>query len=243
MTSTSAPATARINRFTAGVVGVVAVVLAMSLGGALLPFIERSLSHTDEFPWLADEPVEAVAEGDGVWSAAGSAHVRLPAGLRGVPLAVELLELDGGHLSLYLGREGVADDYPVFAGSVWDDDPPQVIAGFDDSELWVKAERAWRARIVAPELTELTGEVRGRGDAVFVYHGEATSGTVSWVGDASLYLTGYTIEGYHPLATGELDEPVGSRRFVWQETPYAVIQVEASDELSWTLALDGEDGR
>jgi hypothetical protein len=205
-------------------VAILGVAAVASLVGVLAPAVGREAASGVEYPWLGDPVVVATPDADGTaWSAATSARVDLPERLRDRPIELRLPEDSEVDVSIFLGDHGRPDRSPAYAGSLWAGEPLP-IAFYATSELWVSSPGPWLLEIVPIEPEVLGETAGGADDAVFVYRGAASTGTVTWVGEGSLYVTAHTTDGYESLASAD-GEGEGLRRFVWQPASFVVIEV------------------
>jgi hypothetical protein len=233
----------RIRRYTRGITVLGAVIAVMTVGAVVLPTVERENSLQTQRPWTSENPVDAVREpGGGVWTASGSARVTLPEELRNRPIELVSVERSESDVQAYLGDASDPHRIPEYLGNIWDLEPTP-IASYADSELWIVAKDAWRLEILPLDVGEFVSPASGDSDAVLVYTGEATSGTVRWSGTGLLFAIARTVDGYQSLAVsgdGDPDAPPapGSARFEWTASPFVVIEISAYDGIEWTLEVD-----
>ena len=233
----------RIRRYTRGITVLGAVIAVMTVGAVVLPTVERENSLQTQRPWTSENPVDAEREpGGAVWSASGSARITLPEELRNRPIELGYVAAGDDGMQAYLADTRDPEHGPEYLGNVWDS-MPLPIASYAGSELWIVAKEAWRLEILPLDVDELVSSASGDSDAVLVYTGEATSGTVSWSGTGLLFAVARTVDGYQSLAVsgdGDPDAPPapGSARFEWTASPFVVIEISAYDGIEWTLELD-----
>jgi len=224
----------RIRRFSITLAIVVAV--GALLGGAVTvaSSVARENARGDRTPWQNDEVVHAEREGD-VWSSDGSALVTLPEELLGRPARITMAERRES-LGLYmLDDEGL----PVYLGSAFDWEPT-VIPVYDDRELWVVGGGRWQLTLEPAEAQPLVSGDHGVGDVLFHYRGDATTATISWTGEGSLYLDAIGESGLESLVSERSDGAAGSRRVAWQPSEYVLFTISSYGELEWTIHLDEE---
>jgi hypothetical protein len=233
----------RIRAFTRGMAVLSAVVALATVAAVVLPAVERQASDEVRRPWEAESAVDAAREpGGSVWGAEGSARIVLPEELRGRPIELRVVEADDDGLEVLLGDASAPDDWPRYLGSVWEG-LPLPAAVYADSVLWVTTEHAWRMEVAPLEPTPLDSAASGDTDAVLVYTGAATGGTVGWSGEGLLFVVVRTLEGYDAsVVSGDGDPAAGAtsgrERVDWTASPFVVIEVSAYDGIRWTIELD-----
>lgn len=223
----------RIRRFSITLAIVVAVGALVGGVATIASSVAREAARGDRTPWQNDEVVHAERDGD-VWSSDGSALVTLPEELLGRPVRVTMSE-ERDSLSLYMLDDGL----PVYLGSAFDWEPT-VIPVYDNRELWVVGGGRWQLTLEPAEALPLVSGDHGVGDAVFRYDGDATTATISWTGEGSLYLDVIGETGLESLASERSDGAAGSRRVAWQPSEYVLFTISSYGELEWTIHLDEE---
>lgn len=233
----------RIRRYTRGIAVFGAVLAVMTVGAAVLPSVERENSRQTQRPWVSESPVEAVREpGGSVWAASGSARIILPEELRNRPIELGYIEAGDDGIQAWLGDVRSLERAPEYLGNVWDT-MPLPMAAYADSELWIVSKHAWRMEILPLDATELGSSASGTSDAVLVYVGGASTGTVSWSGEGLLFAVARTVGGYQSLAVSGDGDPdaaptSGRTRFEWTPSPFVVIEISAYNDIEWTIELD-----
>lgn len=241
----SAAAGTRIRRFSWGTALVVLAVAAALVATAVTPSVTRALHPEREHPWLGDPVAEATAEAGGtVWAAEGSARVALPDELRGQPLLVQLLDEHRGGVNLMLGDRRDPDGWPKFLRIAYDSSA-YPIAVYSFSELWVVAEGPWRLEFQPIEVRSVDDTLTGTGSMIFTVPEGATSGTVRWQGDGSIFLTATTVEGWTPImdSGGGPDAQLeGEIAVLWPDSPIVVFDLASYGDLRWTVEIDPPAG-
>jgi hypothetical protein len=233
----------RIRRFTRGIAVLSAVIAFLTVGATVLPTVDRENSRQTQRPWVTEGPAHAEREAGGsVWSAAGSARVTLPDELRDRPIELRYLEAGDDGIQAWLGDVRTLDSAPEYLGNVWESQPLPM-AAYADSELWIVSKHAWRMEILPLHASELGSSASGTSDAVLVYTGEASSGTVSWSGEGLLFAVARTVGGYQSLAVSGDGNPdagptSGRAVFEWTPSPFVVIEISAYNGIEWTIELD-----
>ena len=244
MTTLSATADRRIRVFTRVVAALATVCVVTAVALVASAVVERARWDDARGPWLDTGHLDAVRAADGItWSAERSARIALPPELRDRPIALRLSDAEALDVEAWLD-DGRDDTSPRFLGFVSRrSDLP--LASYADTRLWIVSTEPWSMTIMPLEATPIEEGAHGVADAVLVYSGEATSGTVSWGAVGSLYVVARTVDGYQSIVlTGgdPAEEPGGSERFSWTASPFVVIEVSAYDGIAWELELDPVPG-
>ncbi|MFT4235637.1 MAG: hypothetical protein QM607_11645 [Microbacterium sp.] len=223
--------------------------LTVVLGAAILlssaGCSDDSVITGDDYTYPYDNlnPAEATDEGGGVYSGAGQALIRLDEVSPQVPLQIALADDDPDFHTLYAtgtGAEPLAGSGGPVRIGVYGDQTYVVPAG-SHLELWVDADDAkpWRIQVSPAEITAMSGEVEGSGDAVFQYTGEATTARVSAASAGDLSVDVVTVAGTDGLFTSYVG--ILERSVAWADTPFAIFVVEDyGEDESWTIDFGDE---
>lgn len=243
----SGPATRRIG-VANGLIWIVAAVVLVIVGATgaygfvVAPYTGGGglLGGADE-PWEVPEPLEAVEE-DGVWSAAASGVIRIPAADAREPLRMSLES--GDALALHLTRpedlDAPANDrpWPDYFGYLRADADEILVPTGADVEIWVEAGGPWRMRVeTLDDAIEITDDVAGEGDAVLIYRGDSLSGTFRHRGEGVFFvdvLTAAERDTGAIIDSGDIEQ-----RLSWDAGSAVVFVIESdAGRGGWTVSID-----
>jgi hypothetical protein len=191
-------------------------------------------------PWENPDPIEAEAEGDGVYSGVDGAVIRLDDLDPSQPLVIT--ELDDTYVGgiTVTGPDGEAlvegeyGDPPSFESYAYGLEGQYVIVTSASAELWIDGlrEERWRLKITTPPIADESGTVSGFGPAVFAYSGPATTARVSTRGEARVSIETVTAEGVTEIFSEP--DPI-DRSVAWVGGGVLLFVVDAYSDGGWTI--------
>lgn len=192
------------------------------------------------YPWEADEPVEAQDVGANLWSADGSAVIRIPAADFQEPRRASIDA--GADLDLYLTNprdtEIFPDErpWPDNVGYLYGDSEQLLVPTGADVELWVRADGPWQLLLEPVDVVEVTDFYSGKGNGLVMYRGDAVSARLSHIGEGVFFVDVYTaFENDTPIIqSGDYEQRVS-----WAVDSWVVFEIESdADRGAWTIDIE-----
>jgi hypothetical protein len=193
-------------------------------------------------PWELENPTEAEETEPGIWTAGGSAVIRIPAAEFTEP---HIASLVGGRGEVDIHRtrdeylDQAADDrrYPPLVQWLVDDREAVIVPTGEDVELWVVSNSTFELRLAPMDLVEIDDDFGGTGNAILMYTGDAVSARFTHTGTGIFFVDLYTRNGEG--ANNIIDNGEVSERLSWDDDTWVVIQIESSpDRGRWTIEFD-----
>lgn len=252
ISTVSTTARRRINRFSAWVWAVGAVILFVNAliiyDGVGVEEVEvgdggRTAVGDDAYPWdLADPPL---FEADGTtYSGAGNGLISIP--LEDHDEAPYLLTmLSEGYVSFSITEAedlDLPDDdqfFPNNIGSVFGrDDTIHIVPNDADLELWVQSDDPWEFTLAQADVEEITdGFISGQGPALLAYRGDAVSAQFVHTGDGTFTVTVQLPGTWGDTPIIAFDEV--NERLSWDPTDDVYFAIDADDETgAWSVDID-----
>ncbi|WP_087132553.1 hypothetical protein [Microbacterium esteraromaticum] len=230
--SMASSARQRIFRFSLAL-SVIGLLVIAGIGYSVLTAddVADATSEDYYYPWENPRATAATADGD-VWSGRGQQFIPLTGLTPGEPLEFSP-EGDAEFSGVYLGPADAVDERPIDVGYSRSS-TLLLVPTAPEMTIWVRMRTAadWTVTVRPAQIEERTGTVSGIGPMTFRYTGDATAARM----DA---------RGGHPprvniiTANGTKAERSESGQMAWtlawSDTPTAVFQIDAYDDVSWTL--------
>lgn len=233
-----------------GLIWILATIVLVVVGATtayqfvVMPYQPGGLLYGDNpygYPWEVDEPVVADDLGGGLWTADGSAVIRIPAADFEQPRRASISA--GADLDLYRTNprdvEAFPDErpWPDNVGYLYGDRSVMVVPTGGDLELWVQADGPWQLLLEPLEITEVTDFYSGEGNGLVMYRGDAVSARLEHVGDGVFFVDVYT--AFEDDRGAIIESGDYEQRVAWAVDSWVVFEIESDAGRGvWTIDIE-----
>lgn len=229
-----------------GLLWIVAAIVLVVVGATtaysfvVSPYVGGGLGGVDRYPWEAENPLEAEEAQPGVWSAAASAAIRIPASRFEQPLRASIV---GGadNVDLYLADPALAatepNARPRYYSYLYGDRTELLVPSGADLELWVIAGGAWQLRLEPVDVIMIDDDYDGTGNATVMYTGDAASARFVHVGNGIFFVGIYT--AYDRDTGAIIESGAVNQRVSWDPGSWVVFEIESdTDRGAWSIDIE-----